>query len=160
MMGLRTGRMAIIVIVLIAWTCNSHKDMWTLEKLKNENYQEVKYFYDEKNTTSSEPDKFPMYPGGTLGFLADVKHLTKFSAVDYKDGIEGEVVVRYTISAEGGVKNITIVKSLSPGLDVEVLRILKSLKRRWFPGFVNGNAVDVTFLQSFTFEITKEGLQK
>ncbi|MEZ5041701.1 MAG: energy transducer TonB [Saprospiraceae bacterium] len=149
-----------LISLVTAWACKPHKPMWTLEKLKGENYQEVKYFYDKKTTTTSEPDKFPMYPGGTLGFLADVKRLTKFSAVDYKDGIGGDVVVQYTISAEGGVENITIVKSLSPGLDAEVVRILKSLKHRWFPAFVNGNPVDVTFLQTFTFEINKPTQEK
>lgn len=138
----------------LALGCGKPDALWTFKQIKEQNYREIRYFYDQKsNSLSGEPDRFPMYPGGSAGFLKELEAKIQYTSADERDKTQGQVIAKYVVNREGRVKKVSIIQSLSPGLDRSVVKGLRSLKHRWFPAVVNGNAVEVTFIQTFDFSL-------
>ncbi len=134
--------------------CGKPAALWTFKQITEQNYQEIRYFYDEKsNSLSGEPDRFPMYPGGSVGFLEELEAKIKYTSADERDKTQGQVVAKYVVNREGKIRKVSILQSLSPGLDRSVEKGLRNLKYRWFPAVINGNAVEVTFIQTFDFSL-------
>lgn len=141
-------------LFLLPLACGKPETLWTLKQLKQENYQEVHYFFDQQNTiTSRTPDRFPMYPGGVDAYLHDLEEKIRYTTAARQDRIQGTVVAKYVINREGRIRKVNIMKSLSPSLDRAVIKGLRTLQSRWFPGVINGNAVEVTFIQTFDFSL-------
>lgn len=133
--------------------CGTGKVPWSLEKLKSENYQEVRYFFDEKRTVAGVPDRFPMYPNGLAGFRQDLKDGIRYSEQEKKNMVQGKITVRYTVNVEGKIKKIEVIESFAPGLEQQIVKGLRNLKKTWFPGLVNGHPVEVIYLQTFEFSL-------
>lgn len=64
---------------------------------------------------------------------------------------EGTEVVLFTITSEGNVTDLTIINSLSPDIDREVIRVLMSTSGMWRPAFENGKPVSKTKEVSIAF---------
>ena len=134
--------------------CGKPDALWTFQQITEQNYQEIRYFYDQKsNSLSGEPDRFPMYPGGSVGFLAELEAKIQYTSSDERDKVQGQVIVKYVVNREGKVRKVSILQSLSPGLDRAVVKGLGNLKYRWLPAVINGDAVEVTFIQTFDFSL-------
>lgn len=142
-----------LLIGSLLTACGTSKVPWSLEKLVSENYQEVRYFFDEKKTVAGVPDRFPMYPNGLAGFQEDLKDGIKYSEQEKKNMVQGKITVRYTVNVEGKIQKIEVVESFAPGLEQQVSKGLRNLKKIWFPGLVNGHPVEVTYLQTFEFSL-------
>ena len=54
---------------------------------------------------------------------------------------EGTEVVRFVVTPEGELTDFNVINSVSPEIDTEVLRVLKSSDRMWKPGLNNGEPV-------------------
>ncbi|MBX2874221.1 MAG: energy transducer TonB [Saprospiraceae bacterium] len=134
--------------------CGKPDTLWTFKQIKEQNFQEVRYFYDQKsNSIGGEPDRFPMYPGGSSAFLDDLETMIRYTTADKREKNQGQVIAKYVINREGRIRKVSILQSLSPGLDRAVIKGLRTLKKRWFPAVINGNAVEVTFIQTFDFSL-------
>ncbi|HUW06234.1 MAG TPA: TonB family protein [Williamwhitmania sp.] len=66
-------------------------------------------------------------------------------------GYQGKVFVRFIVDEDGKVINPTIVKSVNPDMDAEVLRVI-SESPRWKAGMRNGKPVAVAFTFPITFQ--------
>jgi TonB family protein len=55
--------------------------------------------------------------------------------------IEGTEVVQFVITTKGEVTDFKIINSLSPEIDEEVLRVLKTTNKMWRPGLNEGKPV-------------------
>ncbi len=139
--------------LLLLSACGTGKVPWSVEKLISENYQEVRYFFDEKQTLTGVPDRFPMYPDGLAGFQRDLKNEIRYSEKEKREMVEGKITVRYTVNVEGRIKQIDVIESFALGLEKQVAKGLQNLKGRWFPGLINGHPVEVTYLQTFEFSL-------
>lgn len=147
-------RYAVLLLTFLAVGCGKRDALWTFKQITEQNYQEIRYFYDQKsNTLSGEPDRFPMYPGGTVGLLEELEAKIKYTSAAERDKVQGQVIAKYIVNREGKIKKVSILQSVSPGLDRSVEKGLRNLKYRWFPAVVNGNAVEVTFIQTFDFSL-------
>jgi TonB family protein len=51
---------------------------------------------------------------------------------------QGTVVIEFTVTPEGKLKNYEIIHSVSNEIDNEVIRVLKSTEGMWLPGMING----------------------
>jgi protein TonB len=56
-------------------------------------------------------------------------------------GVGGRVYVRFVVGADGRVSNVKVMKGVSPALDAEALRAVRSMPR-WIPGRNNGKPVN------------------
>lgn len=96
--------------------------------------------------------QFPEYPGGLGALLQTIGSATKYPKAALKQGQTGQVQVRFIIDQSGQVRNAYILKSVSPLLDAEALRVVNSL-RGWTPGRLDGEPADVMFTLPVTFAI-------
>lgn len=126
----------------------------TADELKAQNYISLNTFYNKED--EEEPDQFPMYANGTNGLLQDIYNEIAYPDKEYREGIEGVVIVQYVIEKDGTIADVKIKQSVSPGLDNEAIRVVKSFKR-FHPAFKNGEPVRVSFNQPFNFKIPTEG---
>lgn len=90
--------------------------------------------------TSGSVDKSPLFPGGIDAFLQMVGNRFRAPEAD-EEGTAKRVIVFFVVEKDGSLSNITVPKSPGYGLDVEAIRVLKSIKTKWEPGMYKGQPV-------------------
>jgi TonB family protein len=70
-----------------------------------------------------------------------------------ENGIEGEVVISFTVDKDGNVGNVKIAKSVSPEIDAEALRLFRMML--WEPSVSMGQPVESENQYSIDFNIKK-----
>ncbi len=91
---------------------------------------------DELNTTVTV-DKMPEFPGGLSAFYTYVGE--KFEAYDIDKTIS--VYLSFVIEKDGSMTDIKVLRSATPSIDKEAIRVLKSLRTKWKPGVKDGQNV-------------------
>ncbi len=89
-------------------------------------------------------DVLPLFPGGNdslKDFIFDNYNLELLSAYS----IKGYIYAKFTISKDGNIPNIKLVKGLDKFLDKEFLRVL-SIMPKWTPAKISGKPVDCSVL--------------
>ena len=86
-------------------------------------------------------ETMPEFPGGWDALGKFVKDNLRYPK-GYTDG--GRVIVQFVVDHDGTVADATVVRSVSPELDAEALRVVRSMPR-WKPGTQDGKAVAVRF---------------
>jgi TonB family protein len=105
------------------------------------------------DTTWTEVDEMPIYQGGDKALLNFVKENIYYPENAKAKGIQGKVIVSFTVTEKGGVTNVTIVNKVSPEIDTEALRVVNSLPDFAKPGIKNGKSVRVHFMLPITFTL-------
>ncbi|HWB63529.1 MAG TPA: energy transducer TonB, partial [Chitinophagales bacterium] len=67
--------------------------------------------------------------------------------------IEGKVLLRFVVDEQGKVTDVTVVKSVSPGLDAEAVRVVKMLPD-FKPGKQQGRLVKVYYNLPIVFKLS------
>jgi protein TonB len=96
----------------------------------------------------------PEFPGGAEPLDQFIKKNLQYPQMERDNDIQGIVKVSFLIDENGEVKNPKVVKSVSPGLDKEALRVVK-LMPKWEPGMYRKKPVPVYYVLNLTFAITK-----
>ena len=91
---------------------------------------------DVLNTTVSV-DKMPEFPGGLSAFYTYVGE--KFEAYDVDKTIS--VYLSFVIEKDGSMTDIKVLRTATPSIDREAIRVLKSLRTKWKPGVKDGQSV-------------------
>lgn len=78
----------------------------------------------------------------------------QYPDVALKYNIQGTEVVQFTVTANGEVKNIKVVNSVSPEIDAEVTEAISNTSGMWEPGLKNGVPVDMEREISLAFQIS------
>jgi protein TonB len=97
-------------------------------------------------------DVMPVFPGGDealLKFIADSTHYPKEAKVM---GVQGKVITRFMVKADGTVSDVTILKGVNPALDNESKRVVSTLPK-FTPGKLNGKEVNVWYMVPITFAL-------
>ena len=105
-----------------------------------------------KPVESSAADVLPEYPGGFDAQMMFLIKNIKYPAEAIKDGIEGKVVVRFTVKSDGSISDVSVDKPINKALDDEAIRVVKSMPK-WTPGRKDGRAVDVSMALPITFKL-------
>ena len=82
-------------------------------------------------------DKLPEFPGGITKFYEYVGD--NFEKLEVEETIS--VIMSFVIEKDGSMTNIKVLRSSSPSIDNEAIRVLKSLRTKWKPGIKDGHAV-------------------
>ncbi len=123
---------SLMSIPLIAQKVEAYKD-YTVPVLISCDDKETR---DEKNKcTQQEMLKF-------------VSRNVQYPSVDRDNNIEGNVVARFIVGKEGSVEEVKIVRSVSPTLDKEVVRVIKKLG----PFVKNKNRIQMVLPVRFRLE--------
>jgi TonB family protein len=95
-------------------------------------------------------DEMPVFPGGGEALIKYIKDNVNYPESAKTRNIQGKVVARFVISTDGNVSRASIIKSVSPELDGEALRVIKTLPK-FKPGKQDGQSVPVWFMVPITF---------
>lgn len=68
--------------------------------------------------------------------------------------VEGTVILSFSINPAGKAENIEIVQSVSPGIDLEAIRLIEEMPE-WNPASVKGKAVSSRVTLPVSFKIVK-----
>ena len=97
-------------------------------------------------------EQMPEYPGGMAELM---KYLTQ-NLIYPKEAEaakeEGRVIVTFVVDTDGTVSDARVVKSVSPLLDAEALRVVQGMPS-WTPGMQDGEAVRVKYSIPVTFKL-------
>lgn len=104
------------------------------------------------DTIHDKVDEMPTYKGGNDALMKFICDNMKYPKEAASSGIEGRVVVQFLIEKDGKVSARKVVKSVSPQLDAEALRVSK-LINNWTPGKIKGEAVRSHFTLPFVFKL-------
>lgn len=94
----------------------------------------------------------PEYPGGMSACLQYLTKNIKYPTEAQDAGQQGRVIVQIIINKEGKVSNPKIVRSVSPALDNEAIRVIKSMPD-WKPGKQRGVPVNVKYTLPVNFRL-------
>lgn len=86
-------------------------------------------------------DKLPEFPGGMQKFYTYVGE--NFEKPEIDETVN--VLMSFVIEKDGAMTEIKVLRNPGYGLDKEAIRVLKSLKTKWKPGYKDGNAVRVLY---------------
>jgi len=94
----------------------------------------------------------PEFSGGMAQMYSYLKKNIKYPDMEFDAGIQGKVYVEFVVEKDGSVEDVSIRRGVSPGLDKEALRAVKSMPK-WTPGKMNGKAVKVRFTIPVDFKL-------
>lgn len=98
-------------------------------------------------------DEMPVFKGGDTGIIEYVKANIKYPEPAMADGIQGKVVVRFVVGKDGSVSKVEILKGVHPELDIEAIRVVKSLPSFEKPGIKDGKEVAVWYVIPIQFAL-------
>lgn len=113
----------------------------------------------EKKQTVLACEKMPQFPGGDVALMNYVRDNLKYPEEAMKSGVQGHVVVKFVVSADGSVASPEVIRSVSPELDAEAVRVVESLPR-WTSGTVDGKPVDAWFTIPVFFRLKSDDADK
>lgn len=97
-------------------------------------------------------EEMPMFPGGDVNLLKFLGENTNYPQAAKEANIQGRVIVRFCVTAKGGVSQASILKGVSPELDKEALRVVSTLPT-FEPGKQGGKPVPVWYMVPITFTL-------
>jgi protein TonB len=97
-------------------------------------------------------EQMPTFPGGDSEMQKFVQKNVRYPAAAQRAGVEGLVVVSFTVGKTGEITDIQVVKGLGAGTDEEAVRVIKAMPK-WTPGKQNGRTVPVRYTYPFRFTI-------
>lgn len=104
------------------------------------------------DTIYFNPDQMPEYPGGNEAMAQYIKDNLKYPTSAKEASIEGRVNMEFIVTKTGELKNIKIIRGISPDCNEEAVRVIKTMPT-WKPGLYKGKPVDVHFILPITFKL-------
>lgn len=95
-------------------------------------------------------DQTPILPGNKEALFAYIGRNLQYPDSAKRNGVQGKVIVKFCVTSKGNVTGHEVTKSLSPDLDAEALRVIKTITR-FEPGYNDGKAVTVYFEVPISF---------
>lgn len=92
------------------------------------------------------------YPGGEAALLAFISKTLVYPQIAVEQDLQGTVILRFRVNADGTVGDIIVKKSLSRECDQAAADVVKKLKR-FIPAKQQGHPVPVWFTLPIRFQI-------
>lgn len=107
----------------------------------------------EKVYNISTIEQMPSFPGGTSELYKWLNNNIRYPAEAAESSIQGRVSLSFTVSKDGSIKDIEVMRSPHESLSRESIRLVKSMPK-WIPGRMNGETVNVTYIMPINFRLT------
>lgn len=95
-------------------------------------------------------EEMPSFRGGDAELLRFISENIRYPEEARKMNIQGKVVVRFVVTSEGTIKEVSVVNGVHPLIDAEAIRVVKMLPL-FSPGRSNGKPVDVWYAIPINF---------
>jgi periplasmic protein TonB len=106
--------------------------------------------------TREEPfmivQEMPVFPGGRKALMKYIAEHTIYPEVSRENRVQGRVAVKFCITSKGSVNQISILNGVSPELNAEAIRVVKSFPK-FIPGKQSGIPVPVWYVVPITFTL-------
>ena len=107
---------------------------------------------EEKEEPYTMVEQMPQFPGGPAELMKYISKNLRYPAIAQENGIQGRVILRFVVTAEGNVEDVQVLRSLDPYCDKEAVRVVQSLPK-WIPGKQNGRNVPVYYTCPIVFRL-------
>ena len=97
-------------------------------------------------------EELPLFPGGNMALMMYLNENVKYPAMASAHREQGRVIVGFVVEKNGSLSNIRVVRSVSPLLDAEALRVIKAMPN-WTPGRHEGKSVRVKYNVPIQFKL-------
>jgi periplasmic protein TonB len=133
-------------------------DQAQTEVTNKEVVEAVQQVKEEVQEAEAEPEPFvvveemPSFPGGDAALLKYIGEHTQYPEVAKENNIQGRVIIRFCVTAKGGVSQVSVLKGVDPELDKEAIRVVNTLPA-FKPGKQGGKPVPVWYMVPITFTL-------
>lgn len=98
-------------------------------------------------------EKKPSFNGGDANeFSKWVNERLVYPEVAKENGVQGRVMLQFTVGADGKVSNVKVLRGVDPSLDKEAVRVV-SMSPKWTPGKQRDRNVKVTYTFPVIFQL-------
>ena len=95
-------------------------------------------------------EEMPEFPGGMKALMDYLSTNVKYPEAAKQAGISGRVTTRFVVGEDGVIRDVKVVRSVSPELDAEAIRVMSSMPK-WKPGKQDGKPVPVRYTVPVNF---------
>lgn len=78
----------------------------------------------------------------------------RYPAKAHQERIQGRVIAGFVVEKDGSISTPTIVRSVSPEVDAEAIRVLSTMPK-WTPGTQRGKEVRVRYTVPILFKLSE-----
>lgn len=110
---------------------------------------------EEETVVFEVVEQMPEFPGGNKEMMEFLKANIKYPVEAAAKKEQGRVIVQFIVDKEGNITDPTIVRSVTPELDAEALRIVSTMPQ-WIPGRQRGKAINVKYTIPVMFNLKNE----
>ena len=108
-----------------------------------------------EDITIELPDKMPEFQSGIDGLIKFLSENTWYPIEALKNREQGRVIVQFVINTVGKVVDVEVIQSVSPALDAEAVRVVRSMPN-WIPGEKDGQKVCVRYTLPVSFRFNEK----
>ena len=90
--------------------------------------------------------------GGPNAFTKWVNEHLEYPEIAKENGLQGRVMLQFTVGNDGKVSNVKVLRGVDPALDKEAVRVV-SMSPNWTPGKQRDRAVKVTYTFPVIFQL-------
>ena len=95
----------------------------------------------------------PKFNGGDANeFSKWVNQRLVYPDIAKENGVQGRVMLQFTVNADGSVSNVKVLRGVDEALDKEAVRVVSS-SPKWTPGKQRDRAVKVTYTFPVIFQL-------
>ena len=94
----------------------------------------------------------PSFPGGLSALNRFVQREQQYPPIARDNGIKGKVYLQFTVTEQGKLENVKVLRGIGYGCDEEALRLV-SIMPDWIPGRHSNRVVPVLFTLPITFRL-------
>jgi TonB family protein len=116
----------------------------------------VSFSQSEENKKDSVIQLSPIFPGGTVAMNKFIRDNFQYSKTAITKDEQGTILVEFVVYFDGVIRDVKVIKNVSPTLDAEAIRVMESMPK-WTPGKQNGKKVNVRYTVPIitTLELSK-----
>ncbi|WP_311416659.1 M56 family metallopeptidase [Hoylesella shahii] len=107
---------------------------------------------DASNKVYEVVEQMPSFPGGDAAMMKYLAENIKYPVSAQKAKEQGRVVVQFIVEKDGAVTGVKAVRSVTPVLDAEAVRVIKAMPK-WTPGRQGGQPVRVNYNVPVSFRL-------
>ena len=94
----------------------------------------------------------PQFPGGDEALLKYLNANIKYPQIAIENKIEGTVVIKFTVTKNGDIADVNIIRQIGGGCEKEAVRVVNQMPK-WKPGIHNNKAVNCYYTLPVKFEL-------
>lgn len=95
-------------------------------------------------------EEMPSFPGGMAALMKYIKDNLRYPEICREGTAMGRVNVVFIVNEDGSLSDVKVIRSISPELDKEAIRVVKSMPK-WNPAKQNGKAVKMKYVIPVNF---------